>query len=359
MKFLIYILSVLLLASCSSDQDIDARLIPLERPDSLEVVEQTESWWGSAVASAKELVSESKIYVAPPEEDENLEGQKFVGVMVENSTISRQGMQGLSEAKVVYEALAEGGITRFLAIFSEPAEDFAVGPIRSARDYFLDWAEEFSLRFVHVGGSDSVMDRIAQGANIIDIDEYGDEDLFFRDNRYVKPHNAFAEIKDLFYKGDNDLVNQKDFIFTKDDVVLDKRNTGLSINFGHENYHVDYVYDEQFQTYLRSNGGKPHIDHLNEKQIGVKNILIQEVSFNVVDDKLRLDMDTTTGGKCVFMTQGTHQACEWSHDGEFTRYQIGGEDVQFNKGNLWIEVVGGFATYEIDEKLEELLEESE
>jgi len=86
------------------------------------------------------------------------ETRRPITAMIENHADSRPP-SGLSKADVVYEAIAEGGITRFLTVFycDASAEDVRIGPVRSVRVYFIDWAQEYGLPlFVHSGGANNI-----------------------------------------------------------------------------------------------------------------------------------------------------------------------------------------------------------
>ena len=105
---------------------------------------------------------------------------------------------GLDEAAVVFEALAEYGVTRYMAVY---APEFApiqgnIGPVRSARIYFVQWAMGFRAIYAHAGGSPAGLERLAADNNtlVIDIDFVALEDKGFfdfsrRDNNRRAPHN--------------------------------------------------------------------------------------------------------------------------------------------------------------------------
>ncbi|MCK5472141.1 DUF3048 domain-containing protein, partial [Candidatus Gracilibacteria bacterium] len=116
---------------------------------------------------------------------------QIIAVIIENHPASRLQMRGLNEAGIVFEALAEGGITRFLAIF-DTSERERVGPVRSARPYFVEWAEEFGGAFVHAGGSEDALALLTR-SNLLDFDEDGE--IVYRDFRHLKPHNLFVNLE--------------------------------------------------------------------------------------------------------------------------------------------------------------------
>ncbi len=99
------------------------------------------------------------VMVAP-----EFEKSQLYGVMIDNFSTARPQF-GLSAASLVYEAPAEGGVTRYLAFFSPDSAPSEIGPVRSARAYFLNWAKELGATFVHVGGSPDALEaakRIAK-----------------------------------------------------------------------------------------------------------------------------------------------------------------------------------------------------
>ena len=89
--------------------------------------------------------------------------------MVENSLAARP-QSGLSQAGVVFEALAEGGVTRFMALYQDTTPT-NVGPIRSARPYFIEWAMGFDAAYAHVGGSPVALSDI-KAWNVQDLNQF-------------------------------------------------------------------------------------------------------------------------------------------------------------------------------------------
>ena len=288
--------------------------------------------------------------IPPPKQDYDLKNEKLLGAIIENSTISRSGMKGLSKAKIVYETFAEGGITRFLAIFDSRTDNIEIGPIRSVRDYFLDWAEEYNLPLIHCGGSDTAIERLKKTSRVKNIDEfneYNKENYFIRNKNIARPHNLFSNTEH-FFNINNENINSKSIFFSANSIELENKNTGLKIDFLSAPYNVEYKYDKDKKTYLRFNGGLKHIDTANNQQISVDNIILQKVNYEVIDDKLRLKIYTKTEGDCVFITHGTHEECKWKYENNETSFNLlNDEKIKFNYGNLWIEVIGVNSSYKI------------
>src|SRR5581483_1401572 len=114
-------------------------------------------------------------------------------VVVENHPDARP-QSGLSQADVVYEALAEGGITRFLAIF-QSQDVKSIGPVRSARTYFNDWAQEWGAVYAHVGGNSDALALIKAGIpGVSDADQFFNDPYFTRISSRRPPHNTYTSI---------------------------------------------------------------------------------------------------------------------------------------------------------------------
>lgn len=127
--------------------------------------------------------------------------EQILAVVIENFPTSRPQQRGLSQASVVYETLAEGGITRFLALFSYQSLE-KVGPVRSARPYLVDFAAEHQAAFLHAGGSPWGLQKIAKfnRVSMRDMDglyweEFGK--YFRRDPNYSAPHDMFAYLDEV------------------------------------------------------------------------------------------------------------------------------------------------------------------
>ena len=160
-----------------------------------------------------------------------------LGVMVENHVDARPTI-GLSRADVVYEAVAEGGITRFLVVYlCQDAGDIA--PIRSARTYFLDWVSEYGAAYAHVGGANTPGPANALGQirdyGIKDMDQFGiGFPTYWRGTDKLAPHNVHSTTKKLWdaaearkfgvkdEKGDSWDKNFQKWKF-KDDAALESR----------------------------------------------------------------------------------------------------------------------------------------
>lgn len=268
--------------------------------------------------------------------------QPKIAAMIENSSASRPGLSQLQAADIVFEAPAEGGITRFLALYETLPVGY-IGPIRSVRDYFLDWTQAFSSILIHRGGSETALAQL-YSSSLMDIDEANEdykERYFYRNPKYDKPHDLFVNIQQVHY--DNTVLSpkQKTFQMIDTQVYYPQKTKKIFLNFSYDPYNVVYKYDKKSQTYLRYHGETPHNDTFYKKQISVKNIIVQFTEYYTIDDKLRLSLRTEGKGECIYFINGTSSDnCIWEKDENDMSYtDKSGYPLLFPQGNIWIEVI--------------------
>lgn len=303
------------------------------------------------------------------------EKHRPLGVMIENHENARP-QSGLSGADVIYEAVAEGGITRFLSMFY--CQDAGqVGPVRSARTYFIDFASEYGDHplYAHVGGANQSgpADALSQ------LDTYGwtgYNDMnqfsigfptFWRDyDRLGHPaateHTMYSTVQKLwdFAAKNRDLTNiskegtlwDKGFVpyeFTND-ALVSARPVSQSIHLefwtGDPNYYVDWAYDIKTNLYKRSSGGAPQIDRNINKQLTAKNIVIllmQESSANDgYENNVHLLYKTKGSGKAIVFKDGKEIKATWAKSGRTARIIVkdtAGKEIEFNRGLIWFEIL--------------------
>ncbi|MDP2917927.1 MAG: DUF3048 domain-containing protein [bacterium] len=272
-----------------------------------------------------------------------------LAIMIENLSVVRP-QSGLSRANLVYEALAEGGITRFLAVFSGTEDLPEIGPVRSARVYYLDWAGELAAAYIHCGGDPYAL-RLIRQYKMKDLDQSYNGYFFWRKNEMAAPHNLFTKTSLLneaaSAKGWIDQGNFKPWLF-KTEATLDSRPDAvadLSIDFSAPSYAVVWKYDRENNQYLRYNGGFSHLDKNNNEQIAAKNVIVQFMFAALKDDDLakgRLGMHTIGGDKALIFRDGEVVSGIWKKNYREDRTRFYTEDwkeIEFNPGQIWIEVV--------------------
>ena len=286
------------------------------------------------------------VYVSPGKENPYPSA-----VIIENHPDARPQF-GLSRANLVYEAEAEGGITRFLAVFSGGENLDKIGPVRSARPYFVGWARGLSALFAHSGGSPEALAQIAK-ENIFDLNEFYNEKYFWRDKSTRAPHNLFTSSEKL-----NEYLNLKQ---RKQGKFLSWRFKGgdggreepssevsksgsageITIGFELPEFAVKWKYDPRNNDYVRYMGGQAHKD-ANGENIRAKNVAVMYVKARVVDEKLRLKMEYIGEGEALVCLDGKCEKGEWRKKTDASRvrfYEKNGEEFIFNAGATWIEAV--------------------
>lgn len=257
---------------------------------------------------------------------------------------------GLSRANLVYEAEAEGGITRYLAIFAGGEEIEKIGPVRSVRPYFLDWAEELGAVIVHCGGSPEALARIIK-EDAYDLNEFYQGHHFWRDRSKLSPHNIFTSTQLLSAYSEEEIKNQASYFSWKFKDPAENIKEGevenLSVKIGYyspvmeKDFTVEWKYDIIDNKYIRYLGGDIHKTAGGEI-ITARNIIVQFAEAEVIDNALRLKMKTIGNGKAVVCLDGKCRTGEWVKKTKFGRtryYYENGEEAEFNAGATWVEVV--------------------
>lgn len=306
------------------------------------------------------------------------EKRRPLGVMIENSTDARPH-SGISKADVVYEAVAEGGITRFLAMFyCGLGEDTIIAPVRSARIYFFNWVQEYDSLYLHVGGagvcSDNTVDPRAKV--LCELTKYGGKDLDHihnseglgfptclknpdrTGNKVATEHQMTCQT-DLVYKAaearkftntDPKGKEWKD-TFTpwkfKEEAKDTDRGTVAKIDLGwwkgYKDYDVTWNYDKATNEYKRVNGGVPHMDIETQQQLSAKNVVVQFTKETVgIDSHKHVLYETIGRGEALVFQDGQAIEATWSKKDKIARTIFTdkkGKEITFNPGVIWIEAI--------------------
>lgn len=268
-----------------------------------------------------------------------------IAVMVNNHTTAHPHT-GVVDADVVFEILAEGDITRFLALFHSdiPKE---VGSVRSAREYYFELAQGYDALYVYHGAANFVNDMIVN-RNIDHLNGAvydNDQQLFKRDPARQAPHNSYVLLDEAYdvaeQKGYDITTNVASFDFT-DETTLegeDAKKVEVGYNGSNPSHLVSFLYDEQSKTYARSEDGTETKDLTTDEPIEVENILIIETAHNVIDSEGRREIDLTSGGNGYLIQQGIAQTIEWENiDGQLIPTKDG-QVVPFVQGKTWVNII--------------------
>ncbi|MFZ3170890.1 MAG: DUF3048 domain-containing protein [Carboxydocellales bacterium] len=277
-------------------------------------------------------------------EKANLE-RRPLAVMVENSPMARP-QSGLAKADLIYEALAEGGITRFMAIFyGGDAEE--VGPVRSARPYYLARAMEYDALYVHSGGSPEALAQL-KAPGVPHLNQFYNNTPFWRSKQRKAPHNLYGDtlkmrkVAQQKYPGWKGNIPVFEFL-DKDQVNPDGQPAKtLTINYANKASQVKYEYNDGEHKYYRFTAGKAHQDAVTAKQLTADNIILQFTGTKVIDGEGRRKVSMVGTGTGYLFSGGQRYRLKWAKDNlrSATRYSLaGGGKLRLNPGQTWIQVV--------------------
>lgn len=262
-------------------------------------------------------------------------------VVIENSLDARP-QDGVDRALMVMEAPVEGDITRWLAFFSADEIVEEIGPVRSARPYFVDWATDWDALFAHVGGSSESL-ALIRSKGTLNLDEFFNTATFWRSKRRVAPHNVYTESKrleDAWERVVGREVDYKGFEFEEMDPTT-VEPTVITVSYGNRYYDVEWKYDPTTNRYSRFHNGSAHIMR-NGSSIEVSNVIVMFTDIRVLDDEGRKKIRTTGEGEALVMRAGEAVEATWKRDGlnERTHFVlISGDEAALVPGKTWIHVV--------------------
>lgn len=280
--------------------------------------------------------------------DPALARRPVTGIMIENSDYARP-QSGLADAGVVYEAIAEGGITRFIALFQDTRPSY-VGPVRSLRPYYIDFGTPWDASFAHVGGSPDALSQIRSGGK--DLDQFFNSGSYWRQNSRDAPHNVYTSF-DLL-----DALNQakgytssapKGWSHKKDAPLKVPTAKTIDVSISSYDFNSHYDYDAPSNSYKRSEAGQPHIVTSSAadstgQQLHPKVVIVVVMSYGINADGQHSDYSVTGSGNVyVFqdggVTQGTWEKTDRAS--QFVFKDSAGKEIKLNAGQAWVTAVGG------------------
>ncbi|QQS38879.1 DUF3048 domain-containing protein [Candidatus Woesebacteria bacterium] len=317
------------------------------------------------------------------------ETRRPIAAVIENHEDSRP-VEGLHRADIVYEAVAEGGVTRHLAIYycGASAEDVRVAPIRSARVHFVNWAAEYGDYpiFVHVGGANNICGNCPGGVKykgqvdprvraiemLVDLDwrkargndfdttyDTGFPVLFRDPERLGKPiateHTMvsttdaiFDQAKDRGFSFKDDEGNEwsdnyEAWSFVDESPLASPKASDISFEFwaDYKQYGVSWTYDKASNSYKRINGGIEVKDLSSGEQVTAKNVVIQYVEeLGPVDTEKHMFYKTVGTGEAIVFQNGDAIKATWEKEstrGRTKFYNEDGKEISFVRGEIWIE----------------------
>lgn len=282
---------------------------------------------------------------SPVPEPRSFEGPAFA-VMIDNIREARPH-SGLDQADVVYEAPAEAGIPRLLALFLPDREVGRIGPVRSTRDYFVYLAAEWHVPLVHIGASPSGFLALEE-TGLARVDEFRDEAAFWRDRQRRAPHNAYVSTTSV-----RTLLERKGVAVQGSTAGLvfgafqPGPESGQRVRVSYPccaSFVVEHEYDGESRTYRRTMDGSPHVDEVTGEPYAARSVIVESVPIQRIpsDDKGRLDVELVGSGEGLLLAEGTRVPLHWSKASvqEPTRFErADGQPFVLPEGQVWIEVV--------------------
>ena len=289
------------------------------------------------------------------DEDSN---KRPIAIMIDNN-VGYSYQEGLQDAFVTYEAIVEGGLTRMMAIFKDTNTSL-IGPVRSSRHYFLDYALEYDSLYAHYGWSTFAENDI-KSLRVNNINGLYVDSAYWRDRKIAAPHNVFTNIETLYKSAENlgyqTITDEWEALpITSDNVDLTKIknktctdtdcDTGLvqanKVTIPYSNSQTrSYAYDSERKVYLRYMNHNAHIDRDSKEQYHYKNIIIIKVKNKTLDSYGRQDLDTTGTKEAYYITNGYAipiTAKKDSRSGKTIYNYMDGSEVKLNDGNTFIQI---------------------
>lgn len=263
------------------------------------------------------------------------------GIMIENSTDARP-QSGIEQAGVVFEAIAEGGITRFLTLYQESQPQY-IGPVRSLRPYYIDWAGAFDAPIAHVGGSPDALSQIRGGGK--DLDQFFNAGAYWRQSTRASPHNVYTSFERLDALNKSKGYTSSKFnpwARKKDEPLAKPTATTVNVNISSALYNSRYDYDSASNSYARNQGGQAHIAIVSPtdktgQQLRFKVIVALIMSYGL-NGKYSVYSVNGSGAALVFQDGGAVDAT-WSKSDRASQIKLtdsAGKDLKLNAGQTWV-----------------------
>jgi Protein of unknown function (DUF3048) N-terminal domain/Protein of unknown function (DUF3048) C-terminal domain len=276
---------------------------------------------------------------------ESKSNSRAVAVMVNNDPKARP-QSGLEKADIVYELLAEGNITRFLAIY-QSEQPKKIGPVRSARDYYIELAKGYDSLYIAHGYSPEAKDMLDKGY----IDNLNgityDGTLFKRASFRKAPHNSYISFENILKGAEKRNYEMDDApasltFLNKSDLEDLNGEEALSVMVSYFNsnlFNSIYEYDEELEKYKRYTNGELTKDYESEEPVLLDNIFIVETDHKVIDEAGRRKINLTSGGRAYLIQKGKWQEVQWENiDGKILPI-INGKQAGLVPGRTWINII--------------------
>lgn len=254
---------------------------------------------------------------------------------------------GIASADVIYEMLAEGDITRLLALYQSDIPD-SIGPIRSARDYFLEIAQGLDAFYIAHGYSPEAQVMLMNGfVDNINGMQY-DGTIFQRSTDRVAPHNSYITGENISLGAEKvhaSLLYQDKVSYSyyneDESAKIGVQTNQVSVRYSnYDAFNSQYTYDIQTNTYSRSAGNEVTVDALTDEPLAISNVLFFEMDHQIIDNAGRRAINLTSGGKAYLFQEGMMREVQWENiDGVLKAVEADGSEVKLIPGQTWISFV--------------------
>lgn len=287
-----------------------------------------------------------------PVESEEDTNRRPVAIMI-NNIKKALPQSGISKASIIYEALAEGGITRLLAVFENVDGIEQIGTIRSSRPYYIDFARSVDAIYVHIGGSPQAYTILKSGViDYFDLIDGANSSMSWRDKNRIKnngyEHSVYTSGERLlnrFEKKGTRMTTDYGNAYNFSDEVEYEGTDATKISVVFSNYKTGtYTYDSESGLYRIGQYGTSHVDALYDAQLAFKNIFVIHMQSSLIkgDTAGRLQFTTTGSGKGKYFVNGTATDITWKREGKaspFKYYTTDGEELKVVPGDSYVAIV--------------------
>lgn len=352
--------TILALTGCSKKNNAEPTPIPTVEPTETPTPEPTEEAPEEespdvvSPVSSGEVIPEGmvKSYLTGEYVAEEIGRQRPIAIML-NNIYGALPQCGIDRAGVIYEAPAEGGISRLMGIFEDYQGEERIGSVRSCRDYFIFYAMGFDAVYAHYGQAVYAEKylNLDEVNNLSGLDQYGDGITYYRSDDRQAPHNVFTDY-DMLHAGIDaygysmdyspDYEGYYQFAGVDERVDLAEGQTANTVKIPYVSQHPYFTYNPEEEVYYRFQYDEPHVDGNTGEQLTCKNIILQYSQWQAYDENGYLNIDTSSGGAGKYITNGKAIDITWTKDGEWGvthYYDASGQEITLNPGRTWVDIV--------------------
>lgn len=289
--------------------------------------------------------------------DESLENQRPICIMI-NNIIDAMPQSGISQADITYEMMVEGGITRYLCVFKDYSNITKLGPVRSARPYYIRMTQNLGGIYTHYGWSNKAHEIIAHEW-VENMNGVSGESgiVFYRDTSRYEPHNVYTD-SDMLNAGIDYMGYSRSYhdsyvktlSFNLEDTDISSGENANTVNVAFNDYYTPWFeYDSSAKLYNRFQYGEAQIDDQTGEQLNYKNIVIMMADYYDIGDGL-YDIEWSNGGSGYYVSNGKATEITWTYEnGNVFYFDKSGATLKMNPGKSFVEVIPesmGYVTFE-------------